>query len=152
MEEMKKIPTRDQIAMEDKWATEDMYPSDEAWEAEAATLAADQEELVTYAGHMADSAEKLLAYLTKMEQVNAKIELLANYCMRKADEDTRNPVYQAELKKALSKRKERKRQFRKNWFKDNWIALLSLLFSFIAAAPVIIQGFLTILRLLRLSS
>ena len=102
MEEMKKIPTRDQIAMEDKWATEDMYPSDEAWEAEASTLAADQEELVGYAGHMADSAEKLLAYLTKMEQVNAKIELLANYCMRKADEDTRNATYQAMKGKFIS--------------------------------------------------
>ena len=102
MEEMKKIPTRDQLALEDKWATEDMYVSDEAWESEAATLAADQEELVSHAGHLADSAERLLAYLTKMEQVNAKIELLANYCMRKADEDTRNATYQAMKGKFIS--------------------------------------------------
>ena len=30
MEEMKKIPQRDEIALEDKWATEDMFASDEA--------------------------------------------------------------------------------------------------------------------------
>ena len=102
MAEIKKIPARDEIAQADKWATEDMYPSDEVWEAEVATLAADQETLVSYAGHLADSAENLLAYLTKMEQTNAKIELLANYCMRKADEDTRNPTYQAMKGKFMS--------------------------------------------------
>ena len=33
MEEIKKIPSRDQIPAEDKWAIEDLYPTDEAWEA-----------------------------------------------------------------------------------------------------------------------
>lgn len=64
----------------------------------------------------------------------------------------RNPIYQAELKKALAPRKARKRQIRKQWFEDNWVALLSLLFSFIAAVPVIIQGFQTILKSLGLSN
>ena len=95
MAEIKKIPTREEISMEDKWATEDMYPSDDAWKKELETIAADQAELVSYAGILGESAEKLLAYLTKMEQTDAKVSLLANYCMRKADEDTRNPVYQA---------------------------------------------------------
>ena len=63
MEEIKKLPQRSEVKKEDTWATEDMYVSDEAWEAEAATLAADQEELVSYAGDMADSAEKLLTSL-----------------------------------------------------------------------------------------
>ena len=39
MEEIKKIPSRDQIPAEDKWAIEDLYPTDEAWEAELAALA-----------------------------------------------------------------------------------------------------------------
>ncbi len=95
MEEIKKIPQRDEIALEDKWATEDMYPSDEAWEAELATIAADQERAVTFAGKLGNSAADLYAYLYEGEQVSSKISLLANYCMRKADEDTRNPKYQA---------------------------------------------------------
>ena len=95
MDEMKKIPSRDQIPMEDKWATEDMYPSDEAWEQELDTLNADQAELVSFAGLLGENADNLFAYLSRMEQVNSKLELLANYCMRKSDEDTRNPFYQA---------------------------------------------------------
>ena len=95
MEEAKKIPLRSELAVEDTWATEDMYVNDAAWEAELATLDADKEKLLTFAGRLAESGETLCAYLTEMEKVDAKVELLANYCMRKADEDTRNADYQA---------------------------------------------------------
>ena len=95
MEETKKIPLRSELAVEDTWATEDMYVSDEAWEAELATIEADKEKLISFAGRLGGSGETLCAYLTEMEKVDAKVELLANYCMRKADEDTRNAFYQA---------------------------------------------------------
>ena len=81
--------------MKDRWATEDMYPTDEAWEAELATLQDDRAALTGYAGRLAEGGSVLFDYLSNMERVNAKVRLLANYCMRKADEDTRNPVYQA---------------------------------------------------------
>ena len=95
MEETVKIRKRSEIPVEDTWATEDMYASDEAWEQELATIEADKEKVLTYAGRLAESADTLYAYLSEMEAVNVKVELLANYCMRKGDEDTRNPVYQA---------------------------------------------------------
>ncbi len=95
MEEIKKIPTRDEIPLEDKWATEDMFPSDEAWEQELATLAQDKAFLASFAGRLAESGQTLYAFLERMEQVNAKLNLLFNYCMRKSDEDTRNAFYQA---------------------------------------------------------
>lgn len=95
MEESRKIPLREEIPVKDRWATEDMYPTDEAWEQELATLQEDQQVLAAFAGTLGGSAEKLFAYLSSMERVNSKLRLLANYCMRKADEDTRNPVYQA---------------------------------------------------------
>ena len=95
MEESRKIPLREEIPLKDRWATEDMYPTDEAWEQELATLQEDQQVLAAFAGTLGGSAEKLFAYLSSMERVNSKLRLLANYCMRKADEDTRNPVYQA---------------------------------------------------------
>ena len=94
MEEIKKIPLRSEIAKEDTWATEDMYVSDEAWQAELATLAADQEKAVSFAGKLGTSGKILCEYLTYSEQVDEKISLLANYCMRKADEDTREAKYQ----------------------------------------------------------
>ena len=95
MENTNEIRQRDQIPVEDKWAIEDLYPTDEAWEQELVTIADDQAKLSSYAGHLGDSAESLYGYLTAMEQVNVKGERLANYCMRKSDEDTRVAKYQA---------------------------------------------------------
>ena len=102
MSEMKKIWKREEIPVEHTWATEDLYPTDEAWEQELATLEADKKTLTSYAGHLGDSAEDLYGYLYAMEQTNVKAKRLANYCMRKADEDTRNAKYQAMTGKFIS--------------------------------------------------
>ena len=102
MEQTNTIRDRQDIPMADKWATEDLYATDAAWEQELGTLGADQEILAGYAGHLADSGETLYAYLKKSEEVNAKSDLLANYCMRKADEDTRDATYQAMMGKFMS--------------------------------------------------
>ena len=77
--EEKKIRLRSEIPAEDKWAIEDLYATDAAWETELETLAADQAYLVEFAGSLDSSAHKLYEYLERMEQVNAKVELLANY-------------------------------------------------------------------------
>jgi len=95
MEEIKRIPQRSEIPVEDQWATEDLYPSDEAWDQEMATVADDAKTLAAYAGRLAESGDTLCEYLTRMEAINAKAELLANYCMRKSDQDTRVAKYQA---------------------------------------------------------
>ena len=95
MSETKKIRQRHEIPVEDTWAVEDLFPSDEAWEQELATLEADKQELAAYAGKLAESGETLCAYLTKMEQVDEKTSLLGNYASRQADVDTRNATYQA---------------------------------------------------------
>jgi len=102
MEEMKKIPSREEISTEDKWAIEDLYASDDLWETELNTLKADQEALSGFAGRLGQSAEDLYAYLERMEQTDLKAEKLGNYCMRKADEDTRNARYQAMTGKFMS--------------------------------------------------
>ena len=59
MSEIKKIPARSEIAVEDTWAVEDLYPSDEAWEAELATLEADKEALCAFAGRLGESGQAL---------------------------------------------------------------------------------------------
>ena len=102
MEDMNKLRSRDQIPVEDTWATEDLYPTDAAWEQELETLEADKQTLTAYAGHLGDSAENLLAYLTAMENTNVKAKRLANYCMRKSDEDTRKAEYQGMTGKFIS--------------------------------------------------
>lgn len=102
MNETKKIRSREEIPAEDKWAIEDLYATDEAWEQELAALAEDQSALASFAGRLGQDGQTLRAYLEKMEQVNAKAELLGNYCMRRADEDTRNAAYQAMTGKFMS--------------------------------------------------
>lgn len=92
---MERIRERNEIPVEDTWATEDMYISDEAWEQELSTVAEDETYLSSFAGKLDTCGEHLYAYLKRTEEVNSKLELLANYCMRKADEDTRNAKYQA---------------------------------------------------------
>ena len=95
MAEMIKYSNRSEIPVQDTWDFTHLYPSDEAWEQELATLEADKNELASYCGKLGASAGNLLSYLTKMEQVDCKAMLLSQYCMRKSDIDTRDPVYQA---------------------------------------------------------
>ena len=102
MEQVTKLRKRNEIPVEDTWNLTDLYPSDEAWEQEAATLEDDSKVLAGFAGTLGSSAEVLLDYLTKMEQLHEKAGLLANYCMRKADEDTTVAKYQAMSGKFMS--------------------------------------------------
>ena len=101
MDEVKKIPNREEIPAEDKWALEDLYATDAAWEEDLKTVAEDQAFLVSFAGKLNDP-ESLFAYLQRSEELNVKADRLGNYCMRKADEDTRNSVYQAMQGKFMS--------------------------------------------------
>ena len=95
MEDFNVVRKRTEIPVEDTWALEDIYSTDEAWEQELATLDADKEALVSYAGRLSESGKTLFDYLTRMEQTNRKACSLANYAMRRSDEDTRNSTYQA---------------------------------------------------------
>ena len=101
MAETTKIRSRTEIPVEDTWAIEDLFINDEAWEQALTALLPEKEALAAYAGHLADDAQTLCDYLTKMEHVNAQGSLLANYCMRCSDVDTRNATYQAMVGKFM---------------------------------------------------
>ena len=95
------IRARDQIPQEDTWALEDLYPSDESWEQALSALTARQAEAAAFAGKLGESGETLCAFLHLVEDVEGQSELLANYAMRKADQDTRNATYQAMVGKLM---------------------------------------------------
>ena len=92
---MDKIRDRAQIPVEDKWALEDMFASDDAWEQELESISKMEQELTAFSGHLADDAQTLCAYLEKMEQTNHRAKQLAHYAMRRSDEDTRDAKYQS---------------------------------------------------------
>ena len=95
------IRTRDQIPQEDTWALEDLYSSDESWEQALSALAARKDQAAAFAGKLGESGETLCAFLHLVEDVDGQTELLANYAMRKADQDTRNATYQAMVGKLM---------------------------------------------------
>ncbi len=95
MEKTNALRPRSEVPVEDTWATEDLFPTDEAWrqalgEAKDAGMA-----LADYEGRLGGDAGTLYAYLSEMERVDELFSRLGNYCARKADVDTRDPVYQA---------------------------------------------------------
>ena len=101
MSNFEAIRTRDQIPQEDTWALEDLYSSDESWEQALSALAARKDQAATFAGKLGESGETLCAFLHLVEDVDGQSELLANYAMRKADQDTRNATYQAMVGKLM---------------------------------------------------
>ena len=102
MEESVKIRNRSEIPVEDTWAIEDLYSSDEAWEKDLMALQSDKDRLGAYAGRLGDSAQCLFDFLKLSEDTNVRAGRLANYCMRKCDEDTREAKYQAMTGKFIS--------------------------------------------------
>ena len=100
---MEPIRNRQDIPQKDKWAIEDLYPSDADWEKELETLDADAEKLASYNGQLGRSGQMLYEYLLAMEQLNVKADRLGNYCMRRADEDTRDSACQAMTGQFISK-------------------------------------------------
>ena len=95
------IRKRADIPTEDTWNLADLYVSDEDWEKDLEILKQDGVALAAYNGKL-NHAESLYNYLFAMEQADERADRLGNYCMRKADEDTRNATYQAMSGKFMS--------------------------------------------------
>ena len=95
MSETKKIPQRSEIAEKDTWAIQDLFATDALWEERLNKAKGLIERLRGYQGRLAESASTLLEYLTLSEELTADLNDLANYAMRRADEDTRVAAYQA---------------------------------------------------------
>ena len=94
MAETKKILERSEIAEKDRWAIEDLYPSDEVWTEDLDKLKNLSAELGGFAGKLGQDAGTLLAYAQKTEQAGVLLSNLLNYASRRNDEDTRVAKYQ----------------------------------------------------------
>ena len=90
---------REEIPLKDRWATEDLYASDELWEQELQRMVEQGKVMAGYAGTLGSSAATLLDYMKKLEAIQVLSAQLANYAQRKGDEDTRVATYQAMVSK-----------------------------------------------------
>ncbi len=91
----KKIPERSQVPVQYTWNTDDLFPSDAAWEEAFLAAQAEIPQMAAYAGRLCESAKTLGDYLELDEAFSKKFSLLMNYAQRKYDQDTRDPIYQA---------------------------------------------------------
>lgn len=90
-----KILKRSELDPATCWNTADLYPTDEAWEAEFGACQGLADEAAAYRGRLGESARTLYDYLSWSEEMNQRVEKLFVYAFIKNDEDTANPAYQA---------------------------------------------------------
>ena len=100
--ERKEIVTRSAQNPKDCWAVEDLFVSEAVWEAELAACRSLPGEMAAYQGRLGESAQTLLAYLNRMEEINTRVERLFVYAMLRADEDTADSAHQAMKGKCFS--------------------------------------------------
>lgn len=101
-DETRALPERAEIDSRYKWKLEDLYETDELWQQDAARLQAELPKLSAYAGKLGHSAADLLCALQLSDQIEQKASRLYAYAHMRADEDSRNSVYQALSEQALS--------------------------------------------------
>jgi len=97
-----RIPKRSEVQKENTWATEDIFPSDQAWAEEYEALKALPAQAAAFKGTLSRSAADLLNYFKKNDENSYRLRLLFNYASRKGDEDTGNGFYQDMRNKAMS--------------------------------------------------
>ena len=90
----KKIPERNEIPVESQWALEDLYANDALWQDDLKKLSEGSDKLASFAGKISTSAKELLAFLRLGDETSELLDRLANYAMRRGDQDKRNSYYQ----------------------------------------------------------
>ena len=89
-----KSPLRSEIANEDKWRIQDLYATDESWEADYNKCLENAHVEFKYKGKMSDSADNFYNALKESDDVDLLIENVYVYAFMKYYEDTTNPKYQ----------------------------------------------------------
>ncbi len=98
-----KILNRSEVPVEFTWNLEDLYPTDDAWLEDLEALQKAVTELApAYKGKLAESAKTLLSYLQKQDELDLAISRLANYAMRKSDQDSTVAKYQDFVGKVMN--------------------------------------------------
>lgn len=97
----KELLKRSEVREEDTWKISDMYPSNEAWEAELKEIERIASELEKMEGNVTASAKNFLYVADNMATMSEKIDLAYNYAQRLNDEDTKNTTHQAMAQKAM---------------------------------------------------
>lgn len=97
---MKEIK-REEVAVENTWATEDIFANETEWEKAIETVMQYGKELQTYKGKL-NSSKNLKEYLQKEEALSRLLNDASGYASLRSDEDTSNSHCQTLVDKAMS--------------------------------------------------
>lgn len=94
MSKVEKLPKRDEIQKEFKWAIEDLYENDQDWKQEYSKIESLLPVLADFQGELGKNADKLYEYLVLHDKVSKLFERVYVYANQRYHEDTGNAVYQ----------------------------------------------------------
>jgi oligoendopeptidase F len=89
------LPKRSEVARDNTWDLESIYPSDADWERDFARVAAALPQLAQFQGRLGGGAQVLLDALRTRDQASEVLYRLFVYAQMRQHEDTANSVYQA---------------------------------------------------------
>ena len=100
--ETKRLPKRSEVPEELTWDLSDIFESDEAWAAENEALKKEIPAIEAFRGELGKSAETLLTWFKKSDDLSIRISKLHGYASCKSDQDTANSFYLDMKNKAVS--------------------------------------------------
>lgn len=89
----RKIPERNEIAVEDTWDLTPLYPSDESWTGDFRRLQESYPQIARFKGTLATSAARLCECLEFEKEMNLRIERLYHYASLRTSEDSSSDVH-----------------------------------------------------------
>ncbi|MFD1852115.1 oligoendopeptidase F [Oceanobacillus bengalensis] len=91
----KELPKRTEIPEEKTWRLEDIFETDEVWNAEFKKLQEEIPAISEYQGKLSESADTLFELLTLQDKISERLGKLYTYAHMRYDQDTTNSSYQA---------------------------------------------------------
>ncbi len=98
----KAIPKRSEVPAEDTWDLSDIFPTEEAWQAEFEALKELPARAAAFRGTLGTSAASLLAWFRLQDDVSVRLTKLHGYANCHSDEDTADSHYVDMKSKAMS--------------------------------------------------
>ena len=100
---MEKIKTREKVDPALSWDLAKLYPDDEAWEKEFASLEKLLEKFLAFKGRLKESPETLRDAYKASDDFEMVLDRLFTYAHLKSDEDTTNSANKARLDRISEK-------------------------------------------------
>ncbi len=91
--EENRLPKRSEVPEQSTWNLADIFESDEAWTAENEALKGESAGIAAFRGKLGGSAEDLLCFFRKRDELSVRIAKLYTYASCKSDQDTADSVY-----------------------------------------------------------